>query len=129
MTSIRARLIACAVAILVCQGAALSAAPIAVCRGILSAAVDLDDCCRNLDPGQTCPMHHTTHRAGGQRGPAWTCVCSPSDAVLASLLGVAGALPGPIRASRVPIRASIVAAQTSATLARHEPPTSPPPRA
>ena len=95
MSPIRSRLIVCAIAVLTCQVAAFSAAPLALCGGALSAG-ELDECCRNLAPGQTCPMHHTTHGAKA-RGSGWTCVCSPSDLIIASIVGVAGSLPQPIR--------------------------------
>lgn len=128
MNLLRARLVACVIAVLVCQAAALSAAPLALCRGALSADADLDECCRNLRPGQTCPMHHTTHGAPDTRGPAWTCVCSPSDAVLASIVGVAGALPEPVRVARVSVRVTAIASLAPSILDRHHPPQYPPPR-
>lgn len=129
MMSVRARLIVYAIAALVCQSAALSAAPIALCRGALSAAADLDECCRNLKPGQTCPMHHKAHAAAGARGPAWTCVCSPSEAVLASLVGVAGALPPPVLSASEPGQIGSVAVLFVPLRSRFEPPAPPPPRA
>ena len=128
MSRLRARLIACALAILVCQAAALSAAPVALCRGALSADADLDECCKALAPGQTCPMHHTTHGAPDTRGTAWTCVCSPSDAVLASIVGVAGALPAPVRVPRATVRVAVIVSMSPSILDRHQPPQNPPPR-
>src|SRR5258708_1580630 len=127
MTSIRARLIACTIAVLVCQAAALSAAPVALCRGAMSAAEDLDECCKSLGPGQTCPMHHKTHDAE-RRGPAWTCVCSPSDAVLAALVGVSGALSEPVRVPLPSDRTAVVVAASLSILDRQQPPQYPPPR-
>jgi hypothetical protein len=127
MNLIRVRLIAYAIAVLVCQAAALSAAPVALCRGALSAADDLDECCKNLGPGQTCPMHHKTHDAEN-RGPAWTCVCSPSDAVLASLVGVSGALPEPVRVPDPATRVAVLVAVPPSTLDHQQPPNYPPPR-
>jgi hypothetical protein len=142
MNRVRAHLIACAIAVLVCQGAALSAAPVALCRGALcrgalSADADLDECCKNLGPGQTCPMHHKTHGASDTRGPfdgaqgrpAWTCLCSPSDAVLASIAGVAGALPEPVRVPAAPVSVTTIIPVASSTLEHQQPPISPPPRA
>ena len=128
MTRIRARLIAYVVAILVCQGAALSAAPVALCRNGVAIGEDLDECCRNLRPGQTCPMHHKTHGAPAHRGTAWTCVCSPSDAALASLVGVCGALPEPIRLLDPAPRIVIVVTLPPTPLEYQRPPTYPPPR-
>lgn len=129
MRFIRLRLVAFAVAAMACQGAVLSAAPLALCRGDLSADADLDECCRNLRPGQTCPMHHKTHGAPERRGPAWTCLCSPSDAVLASLIGVSGALPEPIRVLRPRPMVTVLDMASPAMLDHQELPQYPPPRA
>jgi hypothetical protein len=127
MSPIRSRLIVCAIAVLTCQAAAFSAAPLALCGGALSAA-DLDECCRNVAPGQTCPMHHTNHGAK-PRGPGWTCVCSPSDLIIASIVGVAGSLPQPIRVADQERPRTIVPVPPPPTLALQEPPQYPPPRA
>jgi hypothetical protein len=128
VTLIRIRLVALAFVVLACQAAAFSAAPIALQCGALSADADLDECCRNLRPGQTCPMHHTTHGTPGPRGSAWTCLCSPSDAVLASLVGVSGALPAPIRMADPVARIATVVMPSSTPLEYQQPPSYPPPR-
>jgi hypothetical protein len=128
MSLLRPRLVACAIAVLACQAAALSAAPVALCRGALSADADLDECCRNLEPGQTCPMHHRSHGSPESRGPAWTCLCSPSDAVLASIVGAAGALPEPVRVPRAPVRIAVIVSMSPSILDLHQPPQYPPPR-
>jgi hypothetical protein len=126
MMTNRGRLVVCAI-VLAFQAASLSAAPVALCRGALS--LDLDECCARLAPGQICPMHHKTHRAPADRGTAWTCVCSPSDAVLASIVGVAGMMPAEERAVAAPLPTVIRLAAEDSTFDRSEPPTSPPPRA
>jgi len=126
MMTKRGRLVVCAI-VLALQAASLSAAPVALCRGALS--LDLDECCANLAPGQICPMHHKTHRAPAGRGQAWTCICSPSDAVLASIVGVAGTMPAQEQSVPAPLPAAIRFAVPDSTLDRSEPPTSPPPRA
>ncbi len=66
MSLIRARLIVCAFALLLCQSAALASAPIALFRGAMFG--DADECCRNLKPGQMCPMHHRTHDSSVRSG-------------------------------------------------------------
>ena len=125
MTS-RGRLVVCAI-VLALQAASLSAAPVALCRGALS--LDLDECCAKLAPGQVCPMHRKTHRVPAERGTAWTCICSPSDAVLASIVGVAGTMPVQETAVSAPPPVAIRIAVVNSILNRSEPPTSPPPRA
>ena len=127
MNRIRLRLVAYAIAVLVCQGAALSAAPLALCCGALSAA-DLDECCKNLGPGQTCPMHHTTHGAE-RRTSGWACVCSPSAQLMASIVGVSGTLTVPIRVSDPAPLVTIAAIAPPATFDHREPPHCRPPRA
>ena len=126
MMTNRGRLVVCAI-VLALQAASLSAAPVALCRGALS--LDLDECCAKLAPGQICPMHHKTHRVPAERGAAWTCICSPSDAVLASIVGVAGTMPASDTAVPAPLPTAFRFAALNSTLDRPEPPTSPPPRA
>jgi hypothetical protein len=128
MNPIRARLVACVVAVLACQAASISAAPVALCRGALSADADLDECCKDLGPGQTCPMHHKTHGAPDTRGPAWTCLCSPSDAALASIVGVAGALPEPVRVPAASVSITTIIPLVSSTLEHQQHPQYRPPR-
>jgi hypothetical protein len=122
----RARLLACAI-VLACQAVSLSAAPVALCRGALS--LDLDECCAKLAPGQICPMHHKTHRIPGDGGPAWNCICNPSDSVLASIVGVTGTMPPSAPAAPAPLLTVVRFAVQVSTLEQHQPPTSPPPRA
>ena len=129
MTSIRSRLVACVIGVLVCQAAAMTAAPVALCRGALSADADLHACCKNLKPGQTCPMHHTTHGSPDARGTSWECVCSPSDAVLASIVSVSGDLPTPTRIVDPTAPEALVISFVSSTLEQQRPPLYQPPRA
>jgi hypothetical protein len=129
MTAIRARLVGYAIAVLVCQAAALSAAPVALYRSAASTVEDLDKCCKNLGPGQTCPMHHKSHGSPENRGSAWTCLCSPSDAALASLVGVSGALSEPVRVPQPSDQVAAVVSLSPPTLDHQQPPQYPPPRA
>ncbi|MGH9139812.1 MAG: hypothetical protein ACRD2I_01575 [Vicinamibacterales bacterium] len=127
MTLVRSRLIAFTVAMLVCQGTALSAAPGALCRDAFLAAGAQDECCSNTAPGQICPMHHKSHGVPADRGPAWTCICSPSDAVFASVLG-AGVLPAPVLVQRTGALVAMLVPHSFGPLEFHQSPTSPPPR-
>jgi hypothetical protein len=128
MSLIRVRLVAYAVAVLVCQGAVLSAAPVVLCRGAMSEAADVE-CSMNLGPGQTCPMHNKSHSSSESRGPAWTCLCSPSNAVLASLVGVSGALPEPVAVSQPLVRLAVIVSVSPSIRDHRQPPQYPPPRA
>jgi hypothetical protein len=130
MRSLRARIGVCAIALLVCQGAALLAAPVVVCRMEMPGGADEhDECSQHLGPGQTCPMHHQPGKPSARREPAWKCLCSPADAALLSLLGVAGTLPSPVLVVRDGARVEPVASLSSSPDDRSQPPRAPPPRA
>ena len=129
MRSFRARIGLYAIALLVCQGAALVAAPVVVCRMEMAGGADEEDeCSQHLGPGQTCPMHHKPGKAPDRREPAWKCVCSPADTALLSLLGVAGTLP-PLPAAQLDVRVERIASLSSSPDDRPQPPRAPPPRA
>jgi hypothetical protein len=125
----RARLVAYAIALLVCQGSVLTAAPVALCRGAVAEAGDIDECCKHLAPGQTCPMHHKAHGTSERGALAWTCPCNPSDAALASLIGVSGTLPSPVLVSLRPVRIDAIVPSSPSIQDHTQPPHYPPPRA
>jgi len=130
MRSLRARIGVYAIALLVCQGSALVAAPVVVCRMEMAGGADEEDeCSQHLGPGQTCPMHHKPGKAPDRREPAWKCVCSPADTALLSLLGVAGTLPPPLPAAQLDVRVERIASLSSSPDDRPQPPRAPPPRA
>jgi hypothetical protein len=116
----------CVLAVLIGQTAGLVSAPLALCYGTF-AAEELDECCKNLAPGQTCPMHHKAHGDFRSGAPAWTCPCGPSDAAVASVIGVAGVLPRALLTAASPVVVGAVASAVAPTLARQKPPISPPP--
>ena len=130
MRSLRARIGVYAIALLVCQGAALLAAPVVVCRmEMAGGASEEDECSAHLGPGETCPMHHKPGKTPDRREPAWKCVCSPADTALLSLLGVAGTLPSPVLVAHLSVRVERVASLSSSPADRSQPPRAPPPRA
>jgi hypothetical protein len=131
MRSLRARIGVCAIALLVCQGAALLAAPAVVCRMQMAGGTDDDDeCSQHLGPGETCPMHHKPGKAPDRREPAWKCVCSPADTALLSLFGVAGTLPSPVLVAQSGVRLERIASLSSSSPDDwSQPPRAPPPRA
>jgi hypothetical protein len=113
---------------LVCQVAALAAAPCARCpmSHEASAADANDGCCPGVAPGQYCPMHHT--REGGRKC-AMHASCGSDTAALASL---ADGLGLPALSDAVDVTTSTaasLAAIDSTTIVRVTPPDSPPPRA
>jgi hypothetical protein len=56
------------------------------------AAVDDDDCCKGMAPGQMCPLHHHRHSAA----PALRCGCGSIDPALISLTFGLGVMPPPV---------------------------------
>jgi hypothetical protein len=142
------------------QAVVIAAAPVALhcgTGGQASAhradATDEHACCRNLKPGQTCPMHRKTRppeKAAGTQvhthdghaepsaaaeGDAGTaeepCVvrsaCAPSDAALLALTGTIGLLPSRFAVSILE-RATLVTTEAPSFLARSNLPDPPPPR-
>jgi hypothetical protein len=101
MRLLRSRLPALVLAWLACQFAALASAPVVFACTDVTVASELHECCKNLAPGQTCPMHHTPHDeentgdATDERGGCVmrsTCDADADVAVLAlaGTLGIAG---------------------------------------
>jgi hypothetical protein len=72
---------------LLCQISGLATSPVLVAVGI-----DQDACCRNLAPGQTCPMHHKKANSN-DRTCKMRSACQPPDAALVSMSGGIGVLP------------------------------------
>src|SRR5262249_27616998 len=53
--------------------------------------LDVDECCRHLGPGQTCPMHHPS---AGDRTCKMRSACPRADFALVSVTGGVAILPG-----------------------------------
>jgi hypothetical protein len=78
---------------LVFQISVLAVSPFAVCCSVTAqAAVDDDECCKGMAPGQMCPLHHHRHSAG----PALRCGCGSIDPALISLTFGLGVMPSPV---------------------------------
>jgi hypothetical protein len=92
---IRKRLWALALLWLVSQAAGIAAAPLVfACRGDVASESDLHECCRNLAPGQQCPMHHKPHDEPVPPAESEACAmrsaCAPTDAAWLALAGTLG---------------------------------------
>jgi len=111
-----------------CQIAGVVAAPLAFCCQP-TVAVDEEECCPGLAPGQVCPMHHA--RKGEKKEP--TCkmrdACGRADAGLVSLAGIVGLLPAPPAAVSAFEVCDHVNTIVPSALTRAYRPESPPPRA
>lgn len=127
MSTLRARIGVYALALLVCQIGALAVAPAAVCRMAVARPAQVE--CEHMGPGELCPMHHKSHGAPKPAEPAWTCVCTPGDAALLSLLGVSGTLPAPALIGESGVPLELIASLSSSISDRSETPRAPPPRA
>jgi len=124
---VRTRVRVAAAAWLVCQLAAVGAAPILLHwtrPGVVAAAGD-EDCCPGVAPGQVCPMHHTK---AGIRHCVMRNACAP-DSV--ALIALAGLLSVPRTSSVTTAAASvqIVSPAVETPVLRVDAPDSPPPRA
>jgi hypothetical protein len=86
MSGIRRSLSWLAAAWLFGQAAMLAAAPVMTALNL-----DVDECCRHLGPGQTCPMHHPS---AGDRTCKMRSACPRADFALVSIAGGAAILPG-----------------------------------
>jgi hypothetical protein len=76
------------------QAGALAATPVAALELSLSEDARLPECCRNLQPGQACPMHpHPEAAAVAPAGDVHACHCSPISSPLdRALLSLAAGL-------------------------------------
>jgi hypothetical protein len=78
---------------LVFQISVLAVSPFGVCCSVTAqAAVDDDECCKGMAPGQMCPLHHHRHSAG----PSLRCGCGSIDPALISLTFGLGVMPSPV---------------------------------
>jgi hypothetical protein len=114
---------------LACQIAGIVAAPLAFCCQTRAVAIDDEECCPGLAPGQICPMHHV--RKGDQKQPACKMrdACGRTDAGLVSLAGLVGLLPAATAAVSHFEVGDAVAASGPTTISLASRPESPPPRA
>jgi hypothetical protein len=130
--ALRHRLIVLASTVLVCQLAAMVAAPVLLHQGAPAGAGAELLCDCKVEPGANCPMHGgKTHGASGKRSGAihLSPVCGDlAAAVLTLLASGSGILVTPSRVSRPATTAVDVVASTDSIFNPSRPPTSPPPR-
>jgi hypothetical protein len=135
MISIRRHLTAVGMTWLLFQAAVLAVSPFAACCATASqAAVDDDECCKGLAPGQMCPLHK--HRPAAPRdthrdeagGCAMRSGCAPVDPALISLGFGLGILAAPVSLDVIQLSIPVPAGDVTAVhRARTLDP--PPPRA
>lgn len=126
MKWLRDRASAWVLAILMARLASLVAAPMALCAFGLSSSIDEDECCKNLAPGQTCPMHKQAKDSTS--GSVLRCGCSAPEAALASIIGLSGILPALNHEPDHLTQLEFVTSSPVQLLSRHVPSSSPPPR-
>ena len=112
---------------LMCQLAALIAAPVGVCIAPAETVASAEEaCCPGVAPGQVCPMHHTRE---GAKHCAMRSTCASSTAALLTLVGGVGLLPSLTSSAAQALAPSGAAPRfSSSPIARTELPESPPPR-
>jgi hypothetical protein len=127
MSAVRHRLSWIAAVWIAFQVAGVVAAPLAFCCE--RAAVDDEECCPGLLPGQMCPMHHV--RKADKKEPVCKMrdACGRADAGLVSLAGVVGLLPQPTAFVNHFEVGDAVGVAVPSALSRAYRPESPPPRA
>ena len=116
-----------AAASVVCQLASVAAAPLAM-RFAPEAEHHATKCmCPGVEPGHTCPMHHTTR--GDGRECLMRSASGPVDAALLSLIGTAGLLPSLSGSLVTYLSLEPISAAVPSAIARADRPDAPPPRA
>ena len=92
-----------AATLLVFQVSVLAVSPFGVCGSVTAqAAVDDDECCKGMAPGQMCPLNHHRHTSNDDRrpddpaAPALRCGCGSIDPALISLTFGLGVMPSPV---------------------------------
>jgi hypothetical protein len=130
VNTLRRRLIVLAAALLTCQFAVLTAAPVLLyqTRAAAGASELLCDC--KVEPGAECPMHGgRAHEAPGKKTARFSPVCGDQTAAILTLLasgsGILAASSQVVRPATNPV--AVVVAVDSVLETTH-PPTSPPPR-
>ncbi len=111
---------------LLCQAAAISATQVVVCSACLAEEAELPACCRNLEPGQTCPMH--SHAETGGQACHMRSACPTHDASLLALAAGLAAPPATRPVLAVVRRLRSIAVVEATTTLRASRPDSPPPR-
>ena len=106
MNSIRRHLTAIGITWLVFEAGVLAVSPFVSCcaAGSQTAALDDDECCQGLAPGQICPLHkhrqHAPPKDTHQGGPQDTCAirgdCGHLDPALVSIGFGLGVLEPPV---------------------------------
>jgi hypothetical protein len=128
--AIRHRLIGVAAALLACQIAVLTAAPVLLYQAKAAAGGSELLCDCKVEPGAECPMHGgKAHEAPGKKTARFSPVCGDQTAAVLTLLasgsGILVAASTVVRPATNPV-AVLVAADSVFDSSR--PPTSPPPR-
>jgi hypothetical protein len=120
MARIRRGLSWLAVVWLVCQAASFTAGPTMAALGL-----DVDECCRHLGPGQSCPMHHARE---GDTTCKMRSACPRADFALISIGTTLGILTGSTDVVTVFVPGEAAPALEAFAPTRSDRPEAPPPR-
>ena len=130
MVTLRRRLIVLAAALLTCQIAVLTAAPVLLyqAKPAVGGSELLCDC--KVEPGAECPMHGgKAHEAQGKKTSRFSPVCGDQTAAVLTLLAGGSGILAPsshvVRPATNPVAVLVIA---DSVLDAARPPTSPPPR-
>lgn len=128
MRAFRCRIVALTLGWLACQAAGFAAVPAVACQMCLHQGDEVPACCRNMKPGQMCPMHAHDHD-DSEQASHMNGSCSCHDVSLLAL--AAGLAAPPATPATAVMDVSVpeaVAIAPGLTIARVVPPEAPPPR-
>jgi hypothetical protein len=130
VNSLRRRLIVFAAALLTCQFAVLTAAPILLYQSRAAAGGTELLCDCKVEPGAECPMHGgKAHEVPGKKTARFSPVCGDQTAAILTLLASGSGILAPssrdVRPATSPVAVHVA---PDSILDAARPPTSPPPR-
>jgi hypothetical protein len=133
MRTLRSRLVVFALGVVVCQSAALLAAPVAICCEAQAVAATAEPECECDGAGGLCPMHHKDNAQDPQKPAHGARSCSgcadSSEMVFLTMTGPTAPIVAPFRLFTLQpeTAAAVVIASFPFTVDR--PPSAPPPKA
>jgi hypothetical protein len=130
VNTLRRRLIVLAAALLTCQFAVLTAAPVLLYQAKAAAGGSELLCDCKVEPGAECPMHGgKAHEVPGKKTARFSPVCGDQTAAILTLLASgSGILAAPLRVVRAATNPVAVLVIADSVLDAARPPPSPPPR-
>jgi hypothetical protein len=132
MRALRSRLIVFAIGVVVCQSAALLAAPLAICCAAQAAAATTEADCECDGAGGLCPMHHKDKAQESQTPAHGARSCSgcadASEIVFLTMTGPTAPIVTPFRLLTLQPETAAAVIIPSSLFSVVRPPSAPPPK-